>query len=101
MTKEKTLILSVSEKDCEFSYARGTGKGGQKRNKTSTAARCKHIPSGAVGFSDDTRNQHENKRIAFARMIKTQEFNEWHIKMLAKILDICDPNDLKIEIGRD
>lgn len=96
---KKEIILSVTAKDCKFTYSRGSGKGGQKRNKTSSACRCLHKLSNAVGFSDDTRSAHKNKSIAFSRMIKTQEFNEWHIKKLAEILKICNPDDIKVEIG--
>ena len=74
----KELVFSVTAKDCEWSYARGSGKGGQKRNKTSSAVRCVHTESGAVGQSDDTRSQHRNKRIAFRRMAQTKEFTVWH-----------------------
>lgn len=92
------LIHSVTEKDCKFSFSRGSGKGGQKRNKTSNACHCKHLASGAMGYADNTRSKATNKRMAFKRMTKTQEFNEWHVKQLAKALDICDPDDLKIEV---
>ena len=54
----KKLLFSVTAADCRFDYYRGSGKGGQKRNKTSSAVRCTHIASGAVGASDDTRSQH-------------------------------------------
>lgn len=76
MTKE--ILFSVTASDCEWSYTRGSGKGGQKRNKTSSHVRCVHKDSGAVGQSDDTRSQHQNKRIAFQRMAETKEFKAWH-----------------------
>ena len=76
MTRE--LLYSVTANDCRFDYFRGSGKGGQKRNKTNSAARCTHIASGAVGQSDDTRSQHQNKRIAFRRMANTATFKAWH-----------------------
>ena len=74
----KELLFSVTAKDCRWDYFRGTGKGGQKRNKTSSGVRCTHKESGAVGVSDDTRSQHENKRIAFQRMADTDKFKAWH-----------------------
>lgn len=74
----RSLLFSVTKRDCRWDYFRGTGKGGQKRNKTSSGVRCTHIASGAVGQSDDTRSQYKNKIIAFKRMSETKEFKKWH-----------------------
>lgn len=82
MTKE--ILFSVTASDCDWSYTRGSGKGGQKRNKTSSHCRCTHRDSGAVGQSDDTRSQHQNKRIAFQRMAESDEFKTWHKIEVAK-----------------
>lgn len=68
------LLFSVTAKDCRWDTFRGTGKGGQKRNKTESAVRCTHIASGAVGQSDDSRSQHDNRRTAFKRMAETDVF---------------------------
>lgn len=73
----KQLLFSVTAKDCDWSYTRGSGKGGQKRNKTSTAVHCKHRASGAYGYSDDTRSQHKNKATAFTRMAQDSKFETW------------------------
>lgn len=72
------LLFSVTASDCRFDYYRGSGKGGQKRNKTSSAVRCTHKASGAVGNSDDTRSQHSNKVLAFRRMVDSKIFMTWH-----------------------
>lgn len=80
----KELMFSVTAADCRFDYFRGTGKGGQKRNKTSSGVRCTHKASGAVGVSDDTRSQHENKRIAFVRMAESETFKNWHRTEVAR-----------------
>ena len=63
----KQLLFSVTAKDCTWDYIRGSGKGGQKRNKTSSAVRCHHKDSGAVGYAEDTRSQLKNKRLALPR----------------------------------
>lgn len=82
MTKE--LLFSVTAADCRFDYYRGTGPGGQKRNKTESGVRCTHIASGAVGSSDETRSQHENKRKAFRKMAESAEFKAWHLMECAR-----------------
>ena len=76
-TSKKEKLFSVTAKDCEWDYYRGSGKGGQKRNKTSNAVRCRHLPSGAMGQAEDGRSQSLNRQIAFARMAETKEFKTW------------------------
>jgi len=75
--KEQTPFFSVTASDCRFDYYRGSGKGGQKRNKTSSAVRCTHLASGAVGQSEDGRSQAQNKKTAFSRMAETKKFKIW------------------------
>lgn len=75
--KKKQKLLSLTRKDFQWDYVRGSGKGGQKKNKTSSAVRCRHVPSGAIGFSQDTRSQEKNRRQAFLRCIKSDEFQKW------------------------
>ena len=74
---KKDKLFSVTAKECEWDYYRGSGKGGQKRNKTSNAVRCRHLPSGAMGQAEDGRSQSLNRQIAFARMAETKEFKKW------------------------
>lgn len=75
--RSKRLWFSVTTRDCHWTYYRGSGSGGQKRNKTENAARCTHKPSGAVGCAEDTRSKEKNKALAFERMAKTDEFQSW------------------------
>ena len=53
---------------CRFEACRGTGPGGQKRNKTSTAARVTHEATGISVWDDTTRSQHQNLRLALRRL---------------------------------
>jgi protein subunit release factor B len=73
----KEKLFSVTASDCDFKPYRGSGSGGQKKNKTESAMRCVHRASGAVGESEDSRKQSENKKIAFKRMSETPEFKKW------------------------
>lgn len=82
MTKE--LLFSVTAADCEWSYTKGTGNGGQKKNKTSSAVHCTHRPSGAHGYSEASRSQLDNKRDAFVKMANTKEFKDWHTREVAR-----------------
>lgn len=75
---KKDLLFSVTATDCDWSYTRGTGAGGQKRNKTSSAVHCHHRASGARGYSEASRSQLDNKREAFRKMTETDTFKKWH-----------------------
>ena len=77
---DRKPLFSVTRDDCEWSYTKGTGAGGQKKNKTSSAVHCHHRPSGAHGYSEASRSQHDNKISAFMKMAETKEFLEWHRK---------------------
>lgn len=95
--KNRELLFSVTKQDCNWSYTRGTGSGGQKKNKTSSAVHCSHPPSGAEGYSEDTRSQHQNKKIAFERMANTQEFKKWHKLEVARRTGVLDQIDREVE----
>lgn len=73
----KELLFSVTKDDCRFDYFRASGKGGQKRNKTSSACRCTHIASGAVAQCSGYREKSRNRREAFVKMADTLKFKAW------------------------
>lgn len=95
MTKE--LLFSVTAKDCEFQATRGTGKGGQAKNKNSTAIYCTHLASGAKGYAEDSRKQIDNKRLAFKRMADSKRFKEWHKVETMKYLGLHKEIDQVVE----
>ena len=68
--KRELLALSDDEllKLCRMDLCRGTGPGGQKRNKTSTAVRVTHLGSGLSASDDATRSQHINRAHALAKL---------------------------------
>ena len=59
---------NVTEKDLRIDYYRGSGAGGQKKNKTSSACRIVHVPTGLMACAEDSRSQGQNKRNAFRRL---------------------------------
>ena len=54
----------ISVNDIEFSFCRASGAGGQHVNKTDSAVRAVHKPSGIQVRVETERSQHGNKRIA-------------------------------------
>ena len=53
---------------CSVDTYRASGPGGQKRNKTSSAVRLRHGPSGLLVIAEESRSQHENKAKALKRL---------------------------------
>ena len=56
---------------CEVDTYRASGPGGQKRNKTSSAVRLRHLPTGLIVIAEESRSQHENKAKALRRLYTT------------------------------
>ncbi|KAK4104963.1 hypothetical protein N658DRAFT_393592, partial [Parathielavia hyrcaniae] len=52
------------ESEIEEYFLKGSGPGGQKINKTSSAVQLKHIPTGLVIKSQATRSRMQNRKIA-------------------------------------
>lgn len=84
--KNKQLLFSLSKKDFKLEFFRGSGNGGQNRNKVETGVRIYHPDSGAVAQSCEQRTQYQNKKTAFERLVKTPEFQKWHKIQCAKAL---------------
>jgi protein subunit release factor B len=55
-------------RECELTTHTGGGPGGQHRNKTQTAVRLVHRPTGVVVTATERRSLEANKRAAFARL---------------------------------
>jgi hypothetical protein len=67
------LLLSDQElvAQCEVDCYRASGPGGQKRNKTSSAVRVRHKPTGLIAISEEDRSQHVNRARALRRLRHT------------------------------
>src|SRR5919198_5139572 len=53
---------------CDIDTYRASGPGGQKRNKTSSAVRLRHGPTGLLVIAEESRSQHENRARALRRL---------------------------------
>ncbi len=65
----------LHERDIVYQTMRASGPGGQHVNKTDSAVRATHVPSGLTTVSQDQRSQHANKKVArlkLALMLREQ-----------------------------
>jgi peptide chain release factor 2 len=71
------IILPDSDaqllRQCEVDTFRSSGPGGQHVNKTETAVRLRHKPSGVVVTSRELRSQHQNKASCLSKLRKKIE----------------------------
>ena len=59
--------------ECDVDTFRSGGKGGQHANKTESAVRLRHRPSGLVVTSQQERSQHRNKQLALEELRRRLE----------------------------
>lgn len=100
-------VLSLTKKDFVVQTFRAGGKGGQKQNKTSSGVRIIHPESGARGESREERSQHQNRRIAFDRLIDSHRFRAWMSRRHKEIIEketlaqrvekMMSPENLRVE----
>jgi protein subunit release factor B len=67
---ETPLTISALKGEVEITAFKSGGPGGQHKNKTESAVRIKHLPTGIIVVATESRSQIKNRELAWQRLIE-------------------------------
>lgn len=65
--------LARLARECEITPFKSSGPGGQKKNKTESSVRVRHLPSGLTRIATESRSQARNRLLALTRLSEALE----------------------------
>jgi peptide chain release factor 1 len=83
LPEAEEVDIDINENDLKIDTMRSSGAGGQHVNKTESAIRVTHLPSGIVVYVQEDRSQHKNKAKAMA-MLRSKLYDAERSKLDAE-----------------
>ena len=91
------IVIDIPEKDVRVDVYRSSGAGGQKVNKTSSAVRLTHLPTGITVAMQNERSQHANRDLAW-KILRARIYDA-EVKKRDKIRDEAEAAKKDIAFG--